>query len=123
MAYKVEHLTLSIVHRLSGDTTASAAIPAGRGDGWCQYIYFAMSSLSANVSGDIEVYDARGNRVYIGASNVMSAGGSSAVGSLNFPVEGGGLACVNLIWSGIPGSAAGASATPLTSTIDLYISA
>jgi hypothetical protein len=77
-----------------------------------------MPSMSANTSGTLYIYDSSGKKLANTGTSVMSAAGTSALTGLGIPIEAGHIFEIKL--AAIPGSAAGASAAPLTGTIKLW---
>lgn len=120
MAISVKKEVLYITFPLSGTTVASANFES-HVEGWIKLINIVAPSTSANVSGTVVVKDEDGTQLWTFGSNGLSSGLTSAhsLTAADIPISHN----YSLYWtySGIPGSATGASATPLTATLTVWL--
>jgi hypothetical protein len=114
MPIGIDQYKMSATFDNSGDTTAVATMGSGR-FGWLKTLVVAMPSMSANVSGTATINDEDGYLLYTSTNNIMSAAQTWALTGMEIPMVAGSTVTITL--GGIPGSAAGASATPLTATV------
>ncbi len=120
MSLSVDKLSkISLTFATSSTTASSAAIPAGH-SGWIKTTLVTMPSMSAaSISGTLHLFNSDGDRIQISSSNVFSAAATTTVSGMEWPIEGNDT--IQLRLSGIPGSAAGVSATPSTANVTLYL--
>jgi len=115
----VERERCALTWALSGTTVASANVPA-TSHGWIQYMSYVMPSTSADVSGTASFKDnTTGKTYYTGTTSNMKNAASGGLTAQNIPMLGGETSVVVTL-DAIPGCAAGASAVPLSGSVDLY---
>lgn len=125
MSTSVEVVKSYVTLPLSSTTEASATIARGgrfmNVDGWLRRVYIQAPSTSANVSGTLKLTDENGVTVWTFGTNGLSSGLASAhyLTAADVPVLG--TYYFDYLLGGAPGSATGASATPLTATVTLWL--
>jgi len=118
MAISVNHSRIEFTIATSSTVSISATATA-KDEGWMKMLYWTMPAMSANVSGDMILYDNLGHQLWAGASDTMSSASTSAMTGVELPVESGYIFKITL--NAVPGSAAGVSATPATGYLDLFL--
>lgn len=115
----VERERFSLTWATSSTLVASGNVPASS-HGMLRYMAYVMPSTSANVSGTVSLKDSTtGKTYYSGTSNALNNAVTGGLTAMDVPVLGGESSVV-VTFNAVPGCAAGASAVPLSGSIDLY---